>query len=86
MAYNLERSKLVEHLTIDAEYIPFEQIRSFKLLEEKSVGFTADVKKDYFSFFKDVKKECEYLLQTQPNNENCSLWREAIEEINKVIE
>ncbi len=82
MAYNMTKS-MIAHLKEDAEYFPFEQIRSYKLLQKHPLedGF----KKEYFAFFCDVKKECEHLLKTEPNHQNKSLWKEAIEEINKII-
>lgn len=83
MAYNMTKIKIVRHLKEDAEYFPFEQIRSFKLLKKQSVD--EELKKDYFAFFSDVKKECEHLLQTEPNHDNHSLWKEAIEEIDTII-
>lgn len=85
MAYNMTKADMIEHLHEDAEYFPFEQIRSFKLLQKQPVEIAEDVKKDYFAFFKDVKRECERLLRKQPNNENCDLWKEAVKEINEII-
>ncbi|MBQ3049026.1 MAG: hypothetical protein IJC94_03625 [Oscillospiraceae bacterium] len=85
MAYRMTQKEMVMHLKEDAEYFPFEQIRDFKHLQKQPIDIAEDVKSDYLGFFKDVKKECERLLQTQPHNENSALWSEAIEEINKIL-
>lgn len=85
MAYNMAKKDMIECLKEDAEYFPFEQIRSFDLLQKQPIGITEDVKKDYLAFFKDVKRECERLLQTQPKNENSGLWKEAIDLIDKIL-
>lgn len=85
MAYSMTRDDMLMCLKEDAEYFPFEQIRDFKHLQKQPLDIAEDVKRDYLGFFKDVKKECEGLLQTQPHNENSTLWSEAIKEINKIL-
>ena len=85
MAYNMTKANMIEHLKDDAEYFPFEQIRAFKLLQKQPIEIDENVKKDYLAFFRDVKKECERLIQNERNNSNRDLWEEAIEEINKIL-
>lgn len=88
MAYNLSKEKMIEHLKEDAVYFPFEQIRSYKLLitQEQHLPPDSTLKQDYISFFKDVKEQCEILLKTDPTHEDVDLWKEAIDEINKIID
>lgn len=85
MAYNMTKKDMIECLKEDAEYFPFEQIRSFDLLQKQPIGITEDVKADYWAFFKDVKRECERLLQANPESKNGELWKEAIDLINKIL-
>lgn len=85
MAYNLTKSNMIEHLKEDAEYFPFEQIRSFELLQGQPIAIAESVKQDYIAFFKTVKKECEHLLQTEKQSINCDLWKEAIKQIDKIL-
>lgn len=83
----MTKEKIIEHLKLDAEYFPFEQIRSYNFLksQEQHIPLDNTLKQDYLSFFKDVKKQCEILLKTNSNHENVDLWKEAIDEINKII-
>lgn len=85
MAYNMAKAEIIEHLKEDAAYFPFEQIRSFKLLEKQPIKIEDSVKKDYLTFFQDVKKECEHLIQTERNHPDLDLWQEAIKEINEIL-
>jgi hypothetical protein len=85
MAYNMTKKDMIGCLKEDAEYFPFEQIRSFELLQKQPFGIAEDVKADYLTFFADVKRECEYLLQVQPESENGDLWKEAVDLINKIL-
>lgn len=79
-------AKMIERLKLDADYFPFEQIRSYKFLKSQAQHIPLDntLEQDYLSFFKDVKKQCEILLKTDPHHENVDLWKEAIDEINKI--
>lgn len=87
MAYNLSKEKMIEHLKENAVYFPFEQIRSYKFLksQEKQLPIDNTLAQDYFSFFKDVKEQCEILLKAEPQHADADLWKEAIDEINKII-
>ena len=80
--------KMIEHLKLNAEYFPFEQIRHYNFLkkQEQHVPIDSTLKQDYFSFFKDVREQCEILLKTDPTNEDIDLWQEAIAEIDKIID
>ena len=87
MAYDMTKEEMIEHLYLDAEYFPFEQIRQFKNYksQEPHIPFDRDLERDYFAFFEDVREQCEILLKTEPNFEEADVWKEAIEEINKLI-
>lgn len=78
---------MVEHLKTNAVYFPFEQIRHYNFLktQEQQLPIDNTLKQDYLSFFKDVKEQCETLLKTEPNHEDVDLWKEAIIEINNII-
>ena len=83
----MTKETMVEHLKNDAVYFPFEQIRSYKFLksQEQQLPLDNTLKQEYLDFFNDVKQQCEILLKSDPNHEDSNLWKEAITEINKII-
>ena len=90
MAYNLTKEQMIEYLKKDAEYFPFEQIISYKKLQAMNdwVPISAEVKVAYMSFFRDVKECCIKLLKhngLNTSNDNRLLWKEAIEEIDRLL-
>ena len=83
----MTREEMIEHLTLDAEYFPFEQLRQYKSFkaQEPHISFDFDLKQDYLSFFRDVRELCEILLDANPTFEDADLWQEAIAEIDKLF-
>ena len=78
---------VLKHIKENAEYFPFEYIRGYKRLlsMEKQIPLPNETKEEYFALFKCAKEQCEHLLKKDPKNADADLWREAIDEINKII-
>ena len=88
MGYDFPKEETIEHLKLDAVYFPFEDIREYKHLlgMQQHVPISNDNKDLYFAYFKFIKEQCEILLKTDPTHEYVGLWKEAIDEINKIID
>lgn len=87
MAYNMEKGEIIKQLKENAEYFPFEQLRSFELLQknENKVKIEPKTKAAFIEFFVDVKAECEKLILLEKESQNFDLWNEAVKRINKII-